>query len=274
MEEFPEPLLGTLAGRFTRFPLLLKFLDAQQMLSVQVHPSDAHPDLLPAGETGKTEAWVVLKAAPESLVYAGLKPGTTAVALRRALSGGAPTDDLARFTPRPGDGVFLPAGTVHSLGGGVVVFEIQQNSDVTFRLYDWDHIDAKTGQPRALHVEQALSCIDFAEPPVSPVTPQVDAAIPGRQRLFHCEQFSLWRVRTSDPFTVGAVGVPRVLVCVDGAGHVEHGGAVSASGRGDVLLLPAVLGQCVFRPTGEVTVLEVGLPEGAASAGAPHGQNR
>jgi len=169
MEQFPEALLGTLAGRFARFPLLLKFLDAQEMLSVQVHPSDAYPGLLPAGETGKTEAWVV---------------------------------------------------------------------------------------------------------PVSPVTPLLDAAMPARERLFHCKEFSLWRVRTQDPFTVGAAGVPRVLVCLDGAGHVEHGGAVSAAWRGDVLLLPAALGACVFRPTGAVTLLEIELPESATSAGPPEGQPR
>ena len=162
LEQCPEQLLGKLAGRFRRFPLLLKFLDAREMLSVQVHPSDAHADLLPAGETGKTEAWVVLEAGPESRIYAGLKPGTTADNLRRALANGTVADHLACFTPKPGDGVFLPAGTVHSLGGDVVVFEVQQNSDVTFRLYDWDHVDAKTGQPRALQVDQALACIDFA----------------------------------------------------------------------------------------------------------------
>lgn len=261
MEQFPEALLGRLAGRFIRFPLLLKFLDAQEMLSVQVHPSDAYPDLLPAGETGKTEAWVVLKAGPKSRIYAGLKPSTTAVALRRALSNGGLTDHLACFTPKPGDGVLLAAGTVHSLGGGVVVFEIQQNSDVTFRLYDWGHIDAKTGQPRALHVEQALSCIDFAEPPVGPVTPQVDAAVPARERLFHCEHFSLWRVRTRDPFAVGAAGVPRVLVCIEGEGQVEHDGATYAVGKGDVVVLPAVVGACAFRPRSAVNLLEIALPE-------------
>ena len=143
-------MLGKLAQRFRRFPLLLKFLDAREMLSVQVHPADAHTDLLPAGETGKTEAWVVLEAGTESRIYAGLKPGTTADDLRRAITNGTVADHLVCFTPKPGDGVFLPAGTVHALGGDIVVFEIQQNSDVTFRLYDWDHVDAKTGQPRAL----------------------------------------------------------------------------------------------------------------------------
>ena len=154
------------------------------------------PDLLPAGETGKTEAWVVLEAGTRSRIYAGLKPGTTADDLRRALTNGGVADHLACFTPKPGDGVFLPAGTVHSLGGGVVVFEVQQNSDVTFRLYDWDHVDAKTGQPRALQVDQALACIDFADGAGGLVAPVVEATTPvERERLFHCEHFWLWRLR-------------------------------------------------------------------------------
>ena len=94
LEQFPEQLMGNLAGRFRRFPLLLKFLDAREMLSVQVHPADTHTDLLPAGETGKTEAWVVLEAGPQSRIYAGLKPATTAEDLRRALANGAVADDL------------------------------------------------------------------------------------------------------------------------------------------------------------------------------------
>src|ERR1035438_7910457 len=111
MEQYQEQLMGKLAGRFPRFPLLLKFLDAQEMLSVQVHPSDAHKGLLPAGETGKTEAWVVLEAGAESRIYAGLKPGATADDLRRALTNGTVAEDLACFTPKAGDGVFIPAGS-------------------------------------------------------------------------------------------------------------------------------------------------------------------
>ena len=97
LEQSPEQLMGKLAGRFRRFPLLLKFLDAREMLSVQVHPSDAHPDLLPAGETGKTEAWVVLEAGPRSRIYAGLKPGTTAGELRQALTNGTVADHLVGY---------------------------------------------------------------------------------------------------------------------------------------------------------------------------------
>jgi mannose-6-phosphate isomerase class I len=91
-------------------------------------------------------------------------------------------DQLAEFTPKPGDGIFLRAGTVHALGGDIVVFEIQQNSDVTFRLYDWDHLDAKTGKPRSLQVDQAIACIDFAEGPVGRVAPVVEATTPVNAR--------------------------------------------------------------------------------------------
>ncbi len=262
LKQSPEQLLGKLAQRFRRFPLLLKFLDAREMLSVQVHPSDAHSDLLPAGETGKTEAWVVLEAKTESRVYAGLKPGTTAEGLRRALANGTMADDLVCFTPKRGDGVFLPAGTVHSLGDDIVVFEVQQNSDVTFRLFDWGHVDPTTGQPRALQVDKALACVDFADGAAGLVTPLVEATTPvERERLFHCEHFWLWRLQGHSPFTVGAAGVPRVLVCIEGTGQVEHCGEAYALEKGDVLLLPATVGACVFRPRGAANVLEIALPE-------------
>jgi mannose-6-phosphate isomerase len=261
LEQFPEYAMGKLAGRFRRFPLLLKFLDARELLSVQVHPADTDTELLPAGETGKTEAWVVLEAGPESRICAGLKPGTTEATLRRGLANGTVADHLACFTPKPGDGVFIPAGTVHAMGGGVVVFEVQENSDVTFRLYDWNHVDAGTGQPRALQVDRALACIDFGECAGGLVAPVVEATEPvERERLFDCEHFQLSRLRGQSPFTVGASGVPRVLVSVEGAGQVEHGGTAYAVGKGDVYLLPAVVGACTFRPHGGVNLLEIALP--------------
>jgi mannose-6-phosphate isomerase len=262
VEQSPEQLLGRLAGRFNRFPLLLKFLDVREMLSLQVHPADDRKDLLPAGETGKTEAWVVLEAGTKSRIYAGLKPGTTADDLRRAVASGVVADNVASFVPKQGDGVFLPAGTVHSLGGDVVVFEIQENSDVTFRLDDWGHVDPKTGRPRSLQVDLALSAIDVSQGAISPVSPVVEATTPvERERLFDCDYFRLWRLRGQSPFAVGAAGAPRVLVCLEGTGRVEHDGETYAAGKGDVLLLPAAIGVCAFRPTGPVTLLEVALLE-------------
>jgi mannose-6-phosphate isomerase len=263
LKQSPEQLLGKLAGRFCRFPLLLKFLDARDRLSVQVHPSDRQTNYLPPGEHGKTEAWVVLETGPEGRIYAGLKPATTADNLRQAIANRTVTDHLASFRPRPDDGIFLQAGTVHSLGD-LVVFEVQENSDVTFRLYDWDHIDATTGQRRALQVDQAMACIDFTQGAVGPVAPVVEEVKPVlRERLFLCEHFGLWRLRGESPFIVGAAGTPRVLVCIAGDGQLEHAGVNHAFGKGDVLLLPAVVGACFCRTRGAVSLLEISLPEGA-----------
>jgi mannose-6-phosphate isomerase len=261
MEHWSVQLMGKLAGRFSRFPLLLKFLDAREMLSVQVHPSDQQTNYIPVGEHGKTEAWVVLEAGNESRIYAGLKTGTTADNLRQAITNGTVADYLAYFTPKPGDAVFLPAGTVHTLGGGIVVFEVQQNSDVTFRLYDWNHVDTKTGKPRDLQVDQALACIDFTQGAIGPVIPAMEATMPvGREHIFQCEHFHLWRLRVQSPFTVGEMEVPRILVCLEGKGGIEHDDVVYAIGKGDVFLLPAVVGVCTFYPGSAVNLLEIAIP--------------
>jgi mannose-6-phosphate isomerase len=250
MDQFQEPLMGKLALRFRRFPLLLKFLDAHELLSVQVHPSDAHPELIPAGDTAKTEAWVVIEAENGSRIYAGLKPRTTAGDLRHSLDDGTIVDHLVGIVPKPGDAVFIPAGTVHTLGDDVVVFEIQQNSDVTFRLYDWGHVDAKTGQPRPLQV-----------------TPFVVTTTPvEREKLFDCEHFLLWRLRGESPFDVGAAEMPRVLVCIEGSGWLDGGGSAYGVNKGQVWLLPAVVGACEFHPNSAVTLLEIALPELIATA--------
>jgi mannose-6-phosphate isomerase len=261
MESSPEQLLGRLSEHRGRFPLLLKFLDVQGSLSVQVHPSDAQRDLIPSTDTGKTEAWVVLEEGPGARVYAGLKPDTTAQLLRRAIASGTIVDRLASFAPLPGDSVFIGAGTVHSLRN-VVVFEVQQNSDTTFRLYDWDQVDRDTGQRRTLQIDQAMACIDFRQGAVSPVIPLVEESQPAlRERLFHCEHFGLTRISGHVPFTVGAAGRLRVLVCLSGQGHLEHADTSYVFAAGNVLLLPAVVGACPFRPHGAVTLLEISAPE-------------
>ncbi len=261
-QEFPAQLMGEQARHFTRFPLLLKFLDCQEMLSVQVHPTAANMDLVPAGETPKTEAWVVLEAGAESRIYAGLKPGTTPDNLLQAVANSNVADRLAYFTPKPGDAVFIPAGTVHSLGDDVVVFEIQQNSDVTFRLYDWGRVDAQTGKPRELQVDQAIACIDFKNGAAGRISPMVEVRTPvDRERLFNCDFFRLWRLHGESPFNVGAPGELRLLVCLEGVGDVEYNGSSYGVGKGEVWLLPAEVGDCAFHPQSAVTVLEIAIPK-------------
>jgi len=261
MEQFREQLMGKLSSRFRRFPLLLKFLDAQEMLSVQVHPSDAHPELIPAGDTSKTEAWVVIEAKKGSHIFAGLKSCTTAGSLRESLNDGTIAEHLVSISPTSGDAVFIPAGTVHTLGNDVVVFEVQQNSDVTFRLYDWGHIDSVTKEPRPLQVDQALACIEFGASDSGLVVPRLETTTPvERERLFDCPAFLLWRVHGEDQFTVGSTAEPRVLVGIQGSGQIMHNGTPYAVGKGEVWLLPGEAGVCAFQPSGEVTMLEIAIP--------------
>src|SRR5262249_27455292 len=152
-------------------------------LSVQVHPDEEAIKTLWPGESAKTEAWYVLDAEPRSRIYAGLQPGIGEPQLRAALERGAVVDCLHSFTPKTGDCVFIPAGTVHAVGGGVLLAEIQQTSDATFRLFDWNRVDAK-GQPRPLHIEEAFASIHWQQGPIEPI-----AAGDPRQRLVTCPYF-------------------------------------------------------------------------------------
>ena len=261
IRDSPQQLLGPRAAHLRRFPLLLKFLDVCDRLSVQVHPADDRTSLLPAGEPGKTEAWVVLHSGAAGRVYAGLNPQVTAEELRRAVATRTVADQLASFTPQAGDAVLLRSGTVHSLRD-VVVFEVQQNSDVTFRLDDWDRIDAKTGRRRPLQVEQALACITFPQGAVARVLPVVEAVRPVlRERLFLCEHFGVWRLHGGPLFPVGRRARARLLVCIEGGGVLIHEGAQFAFRKGEVLLLPAAIGVCQCRTPGTVTLLEISIPE-------------
>jgi mannose-6-phosphate isomerase len=255
-------LMGRIAQRFPRFPLLLKFLDARQMLSVQVHPGYTDGGRVPTAPQAKTEAWVVLEAGPKSRVYAGLKPGSTLEAVRVAVAGGSLPALLNLISPKVGDAIFIPAGTVHSLGDDVVVFEIQQNRDTTFRLYDWEHIDSNTGKPRALQVDQALACVDVTSRGAGRVDPVLESkASPKRELLFDCEFFHLHRFCGLVPFEVGERGMPRVLVCLDGGGRMEYDGVAYSICKGEVWLLPAAVGALMFQPYPAVTLLEASIPE-------------
>jgi mannose-6-phosphate isomerase len=217
--------------------------------------------LIPAGDTAKTEAWVVIEAEKGSRIYAGLKSGTTTGMLRQSLADGTIADHLVCVVPKQGDAVFIPAGTVHTLGDDVVVFEVQQNSDVTFRLYDWGHIDPATKEPRPLQVDQAFACIKLGPSNSGLVAPYVEYTSPvERERLFDCHAFKLWRLLGQGLFTVGAAAEPRVLVGIDGSGQIMHDGTPYAVSKGDIWLLPAEAGECAFQPGGEVTLLEIAIP--------------
>ena len=254
-------LLGPGVGTRDQFPLLVKFLDAHQVLSVQVHPDDVLGRVL-ADDNGKTEAWVILHSEPGSLIYAGLRPGVTRDAMAAAMRSGEVEPLLHRFEPRPGDCILIPAGTVHAIGAGVVLAEIQQMSDATFRVHDWGRVGAD-GKPRQLHPSQALESIDFASGPVDPLASHPEPIVGGtRERLVRCPYFALDRLRLDGPAEVGGPERFTILIGLEGAAVVRSGRDETPLGFGQTLLLPAAIGACAIAPHGNnpAQVLTCTLP--------------
>jgi mannose-6-phosphate isomerase len=265
MQTHSADLLGP-ARSGDAFPWLVKYLDARDWLSVQVHPDDQAALRLWPGERGKTEAWFVLAARPGSRVYAGLLPGVDEAALRRAVAAGTVAQCLHRFEPVPGDCLFLPAGTVHAVGGGVLMAEVQQSSDATFRLFDWNRRDAQ-GRSRQLHLEEALACIDWRAGPVHPVRAAgypggpAPAEGPVRQRLVSCRYFHLDYARDSQPFTLGGAGRLQVVMVLHGRGELSARRGRETLAVGHTLLLPAALPEVSVAPWATLGLLIATLPD-------------
>jgi mannose-6-phosphate isomerase len=257
-----EAVLGKHAD-LDAFPLLLKYLDCNRVLSVQVHPDDRYAKRMPVPDLGKTEAWYIVEASPNSLIYAGLREGVNREALALAMQHGRTEEVLHSFHPTAGQCVFIPAGTVHALGDGLVVAEVQQSSDTTFRLYDWNRTDAN-GKTRPLHVDQALEVTNYDLGPIAPQTPVPELS--GWQRLVTCEKFELRlgndEVATLGDLNTGGDDSPVVLMVTQGKISLEGDQWGQASYKtGDTILLPAAAGKARLRLESEdANVLEIRLP--------------
>jgi mannose-6-phosphate isomerase len=193
--EFGEALLGTKAvsRTGTRFPLLIKLLDCAQWLSLQVHPNDEQAvELEGPGQFGKTEAWHILEAQPKATLIAGLKPNTPAKMLADSIRNGSIIEHVQYAEVKAGDTVFMPAGTLHALGPGLLVYEVQQTSNWTYRVYDWGRPQTEA---RPLHIEKSIRVTqaEFAAP-IIPVPECEDGA---QERLIQCEYFTLEILCTS-----------------------------------------------------------------------------
>lgn len=248
-------------GLAGQFPLLLKYLDASENLSLQVHPNDALAAKLDPPELGKAEAWYVVAAVPGSVIYAGLREGVDRPALVEAIKHGKCEECLHRFEARRGDCVSMPAGTVHALGAGVLVAEIQQSSDVTYRLFDWNRLGAD-GRPRPLHIEQGLEAIDFSHGPVAPIrypAGRHDDSV----SLMKSEPFNLDRRILSGPQQIGGDGRFHIITVVDGTVSLEGNWSIEGyrlDGNlccGQSALLPAELEAVHCVPCPKATVLDV-----------------
>ena len=259
VESRNKELFGRHAG-LKQFPLLVKFLDANDRLSVQVHPNDDQAKRYAANGNGKTEAWLVVDAEPGARLYAGLKEGVTAEALRAASEDGSIEQLLHSFEVTPGECVFIPAGTVHAIGGGILLAEIQQMSNITFRLYDWGWTDA-TGRPRELHLEESLACTNFECGPVKPVEPQRSEHRSGvTDELVNCPYFVMRRHILERDFKLPQQDRFHILLSVKGNGDIKCEDTAMRFALGRTVLVPAASPDIAIHPIGEMTVLEAFLP--------------
>jgi mannose-6-phosphate isomerase len=267
LEALGTDLVGTRASwalERNKFPLLVKLLDAQKRLSVQVHPEDDYALANEEGELGKTEMWYILHAQPGAQLIFGLRPGVTPEAFRQAVTDNELDKWLHHLPVKAGDAVFVPAGTVHAILGGIIAAEIQQNSDTTYRIYDWGRVGAD-GNPRPLHVDKALEVINFQliEPGAyQPVTVTSENGIT-RQEITRSDYFVVEEVALSP----GAVYAGRT----DGAsleiwGTIEGSSGLTWAGEPVSLpairfcLVPARLGDFGVRSVEAATMLRVYLP--------------
>ncbi len=238
------------------FPLLLKYLDCNRVLSVQVHPRDDYALKMEPPDLGKTEAWYIVTADPGSLIYAGLKPGVDQAMLQQAIEVGQAEQVLHSFHPSPGDIVFIPAGTVHALGAGLLVAEIQQSSDTTFRLFDWNRVDSN-GQARLLHLRQGLEVTDYASGPVH--ARRCDKSASGWQSIVASDKFVL-RVMQRGRDVIAGDGKFHIVTVPRGAATLHFDEGVLMMKTGMSILLPATMPQCEISVADDSTVLAMHLP--------------
>ncbi len=238
-----------------RFPLLLKLIDAARTLSVQVHPDEEAAAKL--GARPKTECWVILHADPGAHLYLGLAPGVTKEQLREACKGPSLEELLNEVEVSPLDVVFIPAGTVHAIGGGLVLAELQQSSDTTYRLHDWGRMGLD-GKPRQLHIDQALESIHFEMPDPAPWQPRRGPGPVISSDAFDMELME-WTQAAAQPETLEHDG-PLVLLALKGQVRVQAGGDDERLGPGQAALVPAASRQTLVTGLEKDTWLLVGRP--------------
>ncbi len=258
---FGRALVGDAAQDPSRFPLLLKFLFPHEKLSVQVHPDDEAARR--AGQPwGKTECWYVAHARPGTQIALGLKPGTTRAQFEQAIHGQCAEDLLHWVNIFPGEMIYVAGGTVHTLGPGAIIVETQQQSDVTYRLYDY-------GRPRELHVKEGMAVVKESVASGKVMRP-APVALNGtnnrRSALIAAPYFAVDRFELQQPHSFptadesGKTSV-QILVAIEGCGILEAPGMQPVTlGKGDAIVVPASLGEFRVRPQWQVELLKASVP--------------
>lgn len=257
--EFGEALLGTkaLSRTGTRFPLLIKLLDCAQWLSVQVHPNDQQAvELEGAGQFGKTEAWHILEARPDAMLIAGLKPNTSAKTLANSIRDGSIIDHVQYASVKAGDTVFMPAGTLHALGPGLLVYEVQQTSNWTYRVYDWGRPQTEA---RPLHIDKSIEVTktDFE----TPIIPMPECGDGSRERLVQSQYFTLEilcaSTKTIDLDTKGQSF--HAITLIEGSAVLRAGDEDVELDKFQTAVIPASTGRYQFEPSSDCRALKSSL---------------
>ena len=246
--QFGNALLGAkaISRSGTRFPLLIKLLDCAQWLSLQVHPNDEQAiELEGAGQFGKTEAWHILDSEPDAKLIAGLKPNTSSDALAESIRNGTITDHLQYANVKQGDTIFMPAGTLHALGPGLLVYEVQQTSDWTYRVYDWGR---PATEKRPLHIEKSIHVTraDFT----APITTMPEHGDGTRHTLAQCDYFTLEMLsaesNTIELDTNG--GTFHAITVIEGKAILKSSEAQVELDKYQTAIVPAMTGLYQFQP--------------------------
>jgi mannose-6-phosphate isomerase len=240
MQHHREALMGQARALHGRFPLLVKILDAEEKLYLQVHPPASRAAAL--GGEPKTEIWYITRAKPGAELYAGLRKGTTRAEFEQCLKSGTVAECFHRVPVRAGDAMFLPSGRVHAIGAGLVIFEIQQNSDTTYRVFDWNRRDA-SGQPRQLHVQESLECIDFNDFEPQLIRGESESSGATNLHIQTLVEGPLFSVEVVETSAAGHIeyssGLPRVIGVVQGTVRVAHPKHPLTMKAGEFCLIPA-----------------------------------
>ena len=263
--EMPPDWTGTDISARHDFPLLVKFLFTEDKLSVQVHPGDEHAAQheIAAGGRGKTEMWYALRARPGAEVMVGLKPELTPDEFRRCIENGTAEDCLTHVPVQSGDAIFVPAGAAHTIGPGLLLCEIQQHSDITYRVYDYNRPDS-SGKLRELHIEKALQVMRFGPQKGGKIEPLRGPQHGGLTQTYLAAcayfvtekwEFSAALARKTDPARF------ELLIFLEGHGELRWNGAHAAYKPTEVWLLPAALGAYRLEPTSPTALLRTYVPQ-------------
>jgi mannose-6-phosphate isomerase len=266
VKQYPKEILGKeVANLYGKLPLLFKFIDAKDKLSIQVHPDDTYAELH-ENSLGKTEAWYVVHAEKNAKIICGLAKPLTRNEIEENIEKGCLEKVLKEFEVKTGDCFFVPAGTVHAIEAGLRIYEVQEVSDITYRLYDWGRLD-DNGKLRELHIEQSLKVMNFNDIESHRTTPISFTEKWGKREILTvCDYFILSKYSIADVNSIKSDGKFKVITLLSGAVDIEYNGGVVNVSQGETVLLPAALLKIILKPAGndvEALVTEIPLDKNA-----------